>query len=124
MATIALDRVWINLWPSGESVAAQSTDRTRSTEAQGEVRTYAGGRQRSITKEGVGRQFAFTLRMVTWVQIQTLESWIGRTVQVRDHRGTRYFGVFQAVTPVEIRGLTVEWDCQIAVREVTVVEGV
>lgn len=124
MATLTLNRVWINLLPVGEAVSAVSADRTRGYESKGEVRTYGGGRQRAITSEGLTASFGFTLRLVSWTQIQTLVTWIGRTVLVRDSRGTSYTAVFTSVTPVEIPRNPTRFDVQLAVRQVTADEGV
>jgi hypothetical protein len=124
MATLTLNKVWINLMPTGDAISAPSADRTRTYQAKGEVRTYGGGRQRAITAEGLSSTFAFTLRLVTWAQIQTLVSWIGRTVQVRDHRGTQYYAIFNTVTPVEIPKNPAKFDVQISVSTVTFTEGV
>lgn len=124
MATLTLNRVWINLVPTGESVSAVSADRTRGYESKGEVRTYGGGRQRAITAEGLTATFSFTLRLVSWAQIQTLVSWIGRTVLVRDSRGTSYTAMFTAVTPLEIPRNPTKFDVQLTVRQVTADEGV
>lgn len=124
MTTLTLNRVWINLLPTGEAVSAPSNDRTRSYETKGEVRTYGGGRQRAILSEGTAVTFTFSLRLLSWAQVQTLIGWIGRTVQVRDNRGTRYFAVFTAVIPVEIPKNPTKWDAQLSLREVTYTEGV
>jgi hypothetical protein len=124
MATLLLSKVWVNLVPTGDAVSAPSIDRTRSYEAKGEVRTYGSGRQRAVTAEGLTASFGFTLRLVTWTQIQTLVSWIGRTVLIRDNRGTAYFAVFMAVTPVEIPKNPTKFDAQLVVRQITTSGGV
>jgi hypothetical protein len=123
MATLTLDRVWVNRMDSGESVSAMSgVARSRQHDMAGEVRTYAGGRQRSVTTEGERGQFAFTLRLVSQDAIDTLREWKGLDVQVRDHRGQRFFGVYFAVNVIELREATL-YDVAIELRTVTVVEG-
>jgi hypothetical protein len=125
MATLQLDRVWVNHLPDGAAVAAYSAvERTRSYSQAGEVRTYAGGRQRSITSAGTAGTFGFTLRLLTSASIDTLVSWIGQTVQVRDARGQRFFGVFYAVEVTEQRDAPTLYDVALTVNVVDQVEGV
>jgi hypothetical protein len=124
MATLVLDRVWINLVPTGDAVSARSTGRAWSTEVSGEIRTYADGRRRSVTTEGVGVTAALTLALLTQAELETLESWMGSTVQIRDFRGQRAFGVFLAVTRVEVPNEKTMWHAQLEIRTVSVDEGV
>lgn len=123
MATLTLQKVFINLLSTGDSVAAPSTGRSQTYNLDGEVRTFAGGRQRYVSKEGEHGTFAVTLRRLTLVQIATLRSWQGLTVQLRDRRGQLFNGVFSSV------GISREWpdllyDVEIPLRMVSVDEGV
>lgn len=102
MAILTLAKLWINLLVDGSSISAYSTDRSGSYALDGEVRTYAGGRQRAITAEGAKRQFQFTLPSVTLATVEQLEAWAGRAVQVRDHRGQRFFGTYFGVARGEL----------------------
>ena len=79
---------------SGESVAAGSTDRASESSVEGEVRTYAGGRQRSVTTVGLRQEYGFTLRDVVLADLTKLESWAGSTVQVRNNFAQRFIGVY------------------------------
>lgn len=124
MATLTLTKLFVNLLSDGTAISAQSTSRSRTDDIDGEVRTYAGGRRRSVVSEGAATTFTFTMRLLTLTQVETLITWIGKTVQVRDHRGQRFFGVFYQVTPVELVHEPTLWDAQIEVRTVTVTEGV
>ncbi|MET8908392.1 hypothetical protein [Micromonospora sp. NPDC004551] len=125
MAILNLTQVWINRLDTGEAVSAYSAPgRDRSQSKQGEVRTYAGGRQRAITKAGARGAFDFTLRRVTLAQVELLESWIGIPVQVRDHRGQRFFGVFFEVPAVEHQDDRNRYDVPLALRTITAAEGV
>lgn len=125
MATLDLNRVWVNRWDSGEVVSAQSAPgRARSSSQAGEVRTYAGGRQRSISVAGQRGAFEFTLRRLTLAEVELLESWMGVPVQVRDHRGQRFVGVFFEVPAVERRDELDRYDVALSLRTVTVSEGV
>jgi hypothetical protein len=119
MAVLALDRVWINRLDTGESVAAPSDDRGLSYEMAGDVRTYAGGRQRAVLQEGVRGAFGFRLVWVDADMVATLKEWMGIPIQVRDHRGQIFTGVYFSVTPTEHKGL-VYFDVAISLRFVTV----
>ena len=124
MATLILDRVWVNRLDSGQAVSAQSgTDRARSHAMDGEVRTYAGGRQRAYTTVGERGQFEVTLRMVSQATIDVLRSWIGVPVQVRDARGQRFVGIYFEVPVSELRSAAF-YDVRLSVRTLTVAEGV
>ncbi len=123
MAILQLDRVWLHLVSTGEAAAAFSTGRGRDHAMDGEVRTYAGGRQRAVGTEGVKGQYAVTLRLLSKSTVEKLESWIGQHVQLRDHRGQRFFGAYFAVTPIEQPEPTL-WDVAIVLLLVTVDEGV
>jgi hypothetical protein len=94
MATLLLNKTWVNLFTTGDSVTAwRSGDDVDTQTAAGEVRTYAGGRQRAITAEGVQVGWTFTLVGVTTAGTDLLRSWLGQTIVVRDNRGRRIFGV-------------------------------
>jgi hypothetical protein len=118
MATLILKRAWLNLCSTGVAIAAPTTGRSQVWSNEGETRTYAGGHQRSITQEGERGRFAFTMRLLTLDQIETLKTWKGQTVQFRDHRGQRLFGVFRQVTPVELTPPTL-YDAAIEIQLVT-----
>ena len=122
MPTLALGKLWINRLDSGASVSAQSAGRGRTHDQAGEVRTYAGGRQRAVTVAGERGQFTFRLADVSLTTVELLRSWVGSDVQVRDHRGQRFFGVYFAVTIVEDKDPNL-YDVAIVLRTVTVVEG-
>lgn len=129
MAAVTLDRVWINHLDTGEAVSAKSFDRSQSYDQDGEVRTFAGGRQRAFTVEGERGSFSFTLRKVSLETVEVLRSWKGLPVQVRDHRGQRWVGVFFEVTPVEPAVApgapsSYWYDVAIPLRTVTAAEGV
>lgn len=122
MASVTLTKVWINRYDTGEAVSAQSSGRAQGYEVAGEIRTYAGGRQRSITEEGERGQFALILRSLTLATVNTLRAWQGVTVQVRDHRGQRWFGVYHAVSIDEVKDPAL-YDVALAVRVVSADEG-
>ncbi|MBM0257046.1 hypothetical protein [Micromonospora sp. 4G55] len=123
MATLILSRVWINRLDTGEAVNAQSWDRTQDYDMDGDVGTYAGGRQRSISVEGERGSFGCTLRRVSLATILTLREWKGLPVQVRDHRGQLWVGVYLRVVPIE-QSDPAWYDAALTVRTVDAPEGV
>ncbi len=123
MAMITLGRVWINLLATGESINAYSSDRSRGTGINGTVNQYAGGRFRPTTIEGVRGSFAFKLRDVTELQIETLKTWYGQPVVVRDHRGRVYFAVFFNLAETERRDTSL-YDVALTIEEITYTLGV
>lgn len=125
MATLNLTKLWINRLDSGAAISAQTAPgRTRAAGMAGEVRRYAGGRQRSVTAAGKAGSFQFTLRMITFATVLELEDWIGVPVQVRDHRGQRFIGVFYDVPATEHQDDTDMYDAGIALLTITAPEGV
>lgn len=104
MATLTLDKFWVNLMSDGSAVAAGSDpDRTGQVSVPGEVRTYAGGRRRAVSQEGTEVSYAVVMVDMTKSQVDTLESWVGRSLQMRSNRGHRLVGTFFAVTRTEQR---------------------
>lgn len=123
MATLVLTKVFINLLSTGEAFSAQSTGRSQAYGLDGEVRTFAGGRQRFIGKEGEHGSFTVTLRRLTLPQLTALRAWQGLAVQFRDRRGQLFNGVFAAVN------INREWpdllyDVEIPLRMISVNVGV
>ena len=124
MATLKLSKIWVNLASSGQAVASASAPgRPESYQIGGEVRTYAGGRQRAITRKGEAGTYEFRLLLLDRDAVETLRDWTGQLVQVRDNRGRRYFGVYFGLGVVEQRGRST-WHVDITLRVVTVDEGV
>lgn len=102
MVTLLLDRIWVNLLSTGESVSAYGQiGRTSEFSIDGEVRTYAGGRRRAVTKAGERSSYSCTLQDVTLTQRDLLRGWFEQNVQVRDHRGQIFRGVILAIGVAE-----------------------
>lgn len=124
MAVLTLTKVWLNRLDNGASVAAQSgIARSRNHSVDGEVSTWAGGRQRASLSDGERTGFGVTLRLLTLPTVDLLRTWIGVPVQVRDARGQKFFGVFFAVDVKEQREASL-YDVDLQVRTITVTEGV
>ncbi len=123
MAMVTLNQVWINLLSTGEAVHAYSSDRSRATGITGDVRQYAGGRQRAVSTEGIRGQVTFRLRDITNEDIETLKSWYGQPVCLRDYRSRVYFGVYFSISESERRTQDL-FDIAMTVQEITYVVGV
>lgn len=129
IATLLLDRVWINRLDTGEAVSAKSWDRSQSYAMDGDVVAFAGGRQRAVSVEGEQGSFSVTLRGVSLETVDTLRSWKGLPVLARDHRGQQWTAVFFTVTPIEplvAPGATAAYwyDVALTLRTITAAEGV
>jgi hypothetical protein len=120
---LSLTSLWVNLLGTGESIASPSIGNASASGVEGEVRTYAGGRQRYIGKAGTGGTIDRTLRLLTVTQVEKLESWCGQTVLVRDYRGQHWWGVFSKVTRIAVKG-TSKYDASFTLSLVTQDEGV
>lgn len=119
-----LTKVWINRLDTGAAVSAQSDiQRARSHSVEGEVSTWAGGRQRATMVQGERGQFNVTLVMVSLSTVDTLRSWVGTPVQVRDARGQKFLGTF-FVVPIKERREVDLYDVDLSVSTLTVTEGV
>ena len=124
MAVLTLARVFVNLLATGGAVSAQSgVRRGRSHDVAGQMRTYAGGRQRAVSTAGERGVFAFAMADVSLATVEILRGWINQAVQVRDARGQRFFGVYFIVDVVEARDPAL-YDVAIDLRTVTTAEGV
>lgn len=103
MVMLTLPETFVNLLSTGQAVAGlPRQDRDESYSMSGDVRTYAGGRRRSITTAGEAGTYRFTLLNVARADIETLRSWLGQLVEVRDSKGRQFYGVFFGVTPIEV----------------------
>ena len=95
MAQLTLTKIFVNLMATAVSVSAQSAPaRTQEYAAAGDVRTYGGGRQRAVQTQGEAGIYNFQLRQVSAADLLTLRTWMGQTVEVRNHKGERYVGTY------------------------------
>lgn len=96
MPAVTLDRLWLHKADDLDTYLRFFTgpgrDDTRGT--AGEVRVYAQGRRRIITRTGSAQALTATLRQVTSAELTTLEGWRGDLLMLRDHRGRLLFGTF------------------------------
>lgn len=123
MVALALDRTYVNLVATGALVSAYTArGRSHTYKVDGSVQPFAGGRYRSIATEGLSGAQTFMLRDVTDAQIETLKSWAGQLVLIRDNRGRRMFGTYYEVTYAD-RMAEGYYDVSLALSETTYVEG-
>lgn len=124
MATLHLDRIWVNRLDTGQGISGYSAiGRQRTKNREGQPVNLASGRIRSMTTGGVGGTFAFGMRALTLSTVEELEDWAGIAVQVRDHRGQRFFGAYYEVATSEFRVPNL-YDVAITLRLLTIAEGV
>lgn len=124
MATLTLDRVWINRLDTGEAFSGYSIpNKTLSLRMDGQVRSYAGGRRRSMSTGGVGGVWPVAFRLQTLTTLVTLEDWFGVPVQVRDNRGQLRNGVYFELSITELHE-PLYYDIGLDLQLVTVSEGV
>jgi hypothetical protein len=130
MMIVQYTAFWITNTVTQESIGAQSDpDRNWQSSVKGEVRTYAGGRQRAVGSLGASTVWQVRLVELTQVQVETLEQWMrqGVTVFARDHRGQAMYGTFFAVERGEHpAGLVAyaRYSAAVEIQYVDVVEGV
>lgn len=124
MTSVALGKVWINRLDTGEAVSGYSAaDRSQSFQMQLDVRTYASGRRRSVATRGEQGELSFRLQMVGQTTKDQLRTWAGSAVQVRDHRGQKWFGVFNGIDISEYMEPTI-YTAGFTLQLTTVDEGV
>lgn len=94
MATLTLDRTWLNLAATGEAISAWRAEGPDGDTAsiEGQVERYAGGRMRSYSVEGTAVVFPFTLLPLPTADADTLRGWLGETVLYRDNLGRKLYG--------------------------------
>lgn len=128
---IQLKKFWITSMAESKSIGAPSEDRSQgmTTSVQGQVRTYAGGRQRAIGSLGQSQIWKVKLLELPYEEVLLLETWMsqGVTVFARDHRGQSMYGTFFSVERGELKSQTwqnARYTATIELQRVDVVEGV
>ena len=106
MTSIAVDAAWFNLASDlTQSITMVLTGESDMTSRPVEVRRYAGGRVRSVTRPGTTKELNLSFELADRADMLQLEDWIGSTVLYRDPRGRRLWGVFAAVDEGELPGV-------------------
>jgi hypothetical protein len=95
VASVELNELWIHDAADLSNYRTLYTsDRSDDTAQSGEVRAYASGRLRVVTRNVQTRTFARTLRRVVPDDLAQLEAWLGVEVMVRDHMSRLDYAVF------------------------------
>jgi hypothetical protein len=106
MTSIVVDAAWFNLASDlSQSITMVLTGESDMTSRPVDVRRYAGGRVRSVTRPGTTKQLSLSFELADRADMLQLEDWIGTTVLYRDPRGRRLWGVFGAVDEGELPGV-------------------
>ena len=127
---LQLSKLWLANVVTQELLGSNSApSRSQSFGVKGEIRTYAGGRQRAIGTIGMSGSWKFTLVELTQTNVETLKTWMssGVTVLARDHRGQSMYGTFFDVGFSENMAQlwpTASYTADITLQAVDVVEGV
>jgi hypothetical protein len=126
MATI--DVVFAGTWITNPvtlaSVQAFTTDSKEQNTLDGSVRKYAGGRSRVITSAADTRTSTMTFRAVSAADLETLRSWRGRVLLLRDPQGWRRWGTFLGVDVTRMYQVPPIYDVSLTFTDLTYVEGV
>lgn len=95
MAGITLDRLYLHRADDlATYLAFYTSGRGDQRSLDGEVRAYANGRNRIITRAGTARSLPVTVRQATDADLDTLEEWRGELLMLRDHRGRLVYGTY------------------------------
>ena len=106
MTSIAIDAAWFNLASDlTQSITMVLTGESDVTSRPVDVRRYAGGRVRSVTRPGTTKLLSLSFELADRADMYQLEDWLGSTVLYRDPRGRRLWGVFGAVDEGELPGV-------------------
>lgn len=90
----------------------------------GQVRTYANGRRRSVTRAGISRTINLTFDVVAdRASLDLLRSWRGQVVLFRDPRGRKVWGVFYEIEIDENVAVDIA-EVSLSLTELTVSEAV
>lgn len=129
---IQLTKMWITSVVTGDTFGWYTDPaRDQGYAVRGEIRTYAGGRQRAVGSIGTAGVWSFTLMELTLTDVDQLREWLssGVTVYARDHRGQSMYGTFFALDVAENQAVlytdpTNTYRGSVTLQQVHVVEGV
>lgn len=107
---VELDHIWFNdaADPSDYLSLPILTDSVRTWTRPGEVREYANGRRRPVSRPGLGRTWTPRLGVMTLEEAADLQSRAGRIQWVRDPLGGKVAAVFYEV-PESLLGVLTSW---------------
>lgn len=126
MATVTLDEGWLHDAANlATFVRVDLSSVAESAEIPADVRRYAGGRLRLVTKPGPARTVSVACKLADRAAVDTLRSWVGRLLLYRDPTGRKVWSMFGEVSITEIPGGDSTFaDCSFVLREVSHTEAV
>jgi hypothetical protein len=102
MPVVTLDRVWLHDSDDlATYVTSYSADRADERRRSVDVRTYAGGRRRAVTRVDRRQALQVMLRLVDAATLDQLDDWIGHVLMFRDRTGRLVFGTYAALAVVD-----------------------
>jgi len=99
---ITFAATWITDLATSTSVQVYKTERTEQDSLDVQVRNYAGGRRRIISTPARVRLSALTFRRVSVADVETLRTWRGRILLLRDAQGWRRWGTYADIVPATV----------------------
>ena len=102
MVAVSLDRVYVHLADDLSQYVAVNALVSEVPSVQGSVRQRAGGNFQAVTRTGRGTTLAVDISLANRTQIDTLRSWTGQRVMIRDPRGRKHWGLFFSADIPEI----------------------
>lgn len=98
MASVVLDRVWLNdAADLSDSLSFQSSNRGDRERVGGSVRAYANGRQRLVSTATTTLTLPLVAVAVSWADVEWLREHAGRLLLLRDKPGRRVWGTYFSV---------------------------
>lgn len=95
MASVTLDRAWLHLASDLATYERFWSEKPGDSRSKaGEVRAYASGRLRTITRVTRRQKLEIPAVDLTAAQIDTLDSWQSETVMYRDESGLLLFAAY------------------------------
>jgi hypothetical protein len=124
MATVTLDRAFLALAADpADTLSFFTTSRTDQRQKPGEVRRYANGRLRIVTRPGKSTALGVTAVSLTPAQVAKLDDWSGRLVLFRDAWGRKFYCTFFVANVVDFPDRT-HHDVEMSLSQVTFRESV
>lgn len=135
--TVLLDRVFVNLATDPTQYFSCGSaggiggggQRADTLVQQGEFRSYANNNTRLILGSTSTRTLTIAFRALTPAQVTMAESFVGKTVLIRDTYGRKMYGAYTVITQADIplsgdANTTLLTDLQVNFTQVTYNEAV
>lgn len=105
MTTVTLEQLWVhdaNNEATYKTAWLSSLDESPSI--TGGPRTMASGAVRHFSRTGTVVSLSVSLELVARTTVDQLREWIGTVVMLREPRGRKLWGTFDALTVSEVPG--------------------